>query len=242
MDKRTMAFEMLVLLSILAAVTFVFRIWILLIPILVAIVFNVVLLLYLSVTKTEAIERKPATIKKRKTLIEKDVYNLAYTVIQKRVKEFVKEAYPNASWIWEQADVKKRIASSQDIHIILNKAGGFKRAKVIIENLQAVGLEFLAATIKPLKTERQEDSAAKEKGEVDLVENFELLAYEWVNVHILDLNERCNETIGRGETELILTAEELPDRKSWTDICRELKHSEIHNLQIVQEGIKIILQ
>ena len=68
-----------------------------------------------------------------------------------------------------------------------------------------------------------------------------MLAFEWADAHIFELNARCNEAIGENLSELILLAEELPVRESWADICQELIRAGLTDVQCVSEGIKINL-
>ena len=72
-------------------------------------------------------------------------------------------------------------------------------------------------------------------------DNYELLAFEWADAHILELNERCNEAIGQGHTELLLTADELPLTASWPSICEELRRADLRDVECVSEGIIIKL-
>ena len=92
------------------------------------------------------------------------------------------------------------------------------------------------------ETEQEpEQSDAEISPEEEQNENYELIAFEWVDAHIIELNERCNEAIGHGITELLLQADELPVSDSWPDICCELKRSDIEEVTVVPEGIKINL-
>lgn len=59
--------------------------------------------------------------------------------------------------------------------------------------------------------------------------------------HILDLNNRCNDEIGLGHSELVLSEDELPVKDSWLDVCNELKKQGLKKLELVPQGIKIIL-
>ena len=56
---------------------------------------------------------------------------------------------------------------------------------------------------------RDRDNAPEPEEEPE-VQNYELLAFEWADAHIFELNARCNEAIGENLSELILLAEELP--------------------------------
>ena len=70
-------------------------------------------------------------------------------------------------------------------------------------------------------------------------ENYEYLAFEWVDAHVIELNERCNESIARGLSVLEIPAAELPARESWSDICRELEHNGMENCCCTETGITI---
>ena len=69
------------------------------------------------------------------------------------------------------------------------------------------------------------------------------IAFEWVETHLLELNTRCNEIIGQGESELMITISELPEEKYWEAICKELKKEGLEQIEIIpSDGIKIILK
>ena len=57
----------------------------------------------------------------------------------------------------------------------------------------------------------------------------------------MELNERCNDAIGRGETALLLEADELPVKESWPDICEELKQADLSDVSCEPDGIVIYL-
>ena len=75
----------------------------------------------------------------------------------------------------------------------------------------------------------------------DVPENYELLAFEWVEAHIIDINNRCNEAIGEGKNSVLIPADELPVKESWLDVCRQLEKVEIENSECIPEGIRINL-
>ena len=85
--------------------------------------------------------------------------------------------------------------------------------------------------------EAPEDKASEEES----AENYELIAFEWVEAHIMELNERCNDAIGRGDTRLRLEADELPAEESWPDICEELKRADLTDVSYCPDGIIINL-
>ena len=238
-QKRHIAYEVLVLLGMLALLTFICRLWPILLLIILGIFAAMIRLLFLSSRKIEVIVPLPLLPEPVKETTEKDVQVLAYSVILRRVTELVLSEYPEARWVWEAPNAEKLIQESQEVFILLNRAGGYRRAKVVIRNLQVVGIEYNPQVEENAVLE-PEDNAPEPEEEPE-VQNYELLAFEWADAHIFELNARCNEAIGENLSELILLAEELPVRESWADICRELIRAGLTDVQCVSEGIKINL-
>lgn len=238
-QKRHMAYEALVLLGMLALLTFICRLWPILLLIILGIFAAVIRLLFLSSRKIEVIAPFPLLPEPVKEATEKDVQVLAYSVILRRVTELVLSEYPEARWVWEAPNAEKLIRENQEVFILLNRAGGYRRAKVVIRNLQVVEIDYNPQTEEDVALEPENN--VPESDEEPEVQNYELLAFEWADAHIFELNARCNEAIGENLSELILLAEELPVRESWADICRELIRAGLEDVQCVPEGIKINL-
>ena len=240
---RRMTHEALIILGVLAFFTFMFRLWPLLILVIFCILFGAVRLMFLkakvsTVQQAEEVKEEPSRAPN-----EKDVRDLAYSVILTRISELVSSEYPTAKWVWEKPNARKLIENGEEVCIILSGAGGYRRAKVKIQNLQVVGLEYLAAKLpeKPEVIEEVDEEAIDEASEPTPV-NYELLAFEWAEAHVIELNDRCNEAIGQGKTELILMSEELPTKESWENICTELKRAGLEDVEVITDGIKINLQ
>lgn len=238
-QKRHMAYEALVLLGMLALLTFICRLWPILLLIILGIFAAVIRLLFLSSRKIEVIAPFPLLPEPVKEATEKDVQVLVYSVILRRVTELVLSEYPEARWVWEAPNAEKLIRENQEVFILLNRAGGYRRAKVVIRNLQVVGIDYNPQTEEEATLEPENN--VPDSDEEPEVQNYELLAFEWADAHIFELNARCNEAIGENLSELILLAEELPVRESWADICRELIRAGLEDVQCVPEGIKINL-
>lgn len=238
-QKRHMAYEALVLLGMLALLTFICRLWPILLLIILGIFAAIIRLLFLSSKKVEVIEPLPLSPEPIKEPTEKDVQALAYSVILRRVTELVLSEYPEARWVWESSNAEQLIRESQEVFILLNRAGGYRRAKVLIRNLQVIGIEYNPQVEEDTITAPEND--VPESDEKLCEQNYELLAFEWADAHIFELNARCNEAIGENLSEVILLAEELPVRESWEDICSELIRAGLMDVQCVSEGIKINL-
>lgn len=170
---------------------------------------------------------------------EPDLQALAWSVLLRRVTLLVAADYPDARWIWESPDTSRRFQEGNSVFILLNRAGGHRRARVVIQNLQAVGLEYDPAPEQAASAQ----NAAKQETQQDenKAENYELLAFEWVDAHSFDLDVRCKETAEQKLLELVLLAQELPVRESWPDICKELARAGLKNAKCCPEGIRIDL-
>ena len=88
----------------------------------------VIRLLFLSSRKIEVIVPLPLLPEPVKEATEKDVQVLAYSVILRRVTELVLSEYPEARWIWEAPNAERLIRENQEVFILLNRAGGYRRA------------------------------------------------------------------------------------------------------------------
>lgn len=247
--KRRMAHEALVILGMLALLTFICRLWPILLLIILGIFIAVIRLLFLSSRQVEVVEPAPLPQLPQSEPTEKDVRALAYSVILRRITELVTDAYPDARWVWESFNAQQRIEQNEDVFILLNRAGGYRRAKVKLHNLQVMELEFQVSA-----PQSRTDETAEDPEETDVEtgmndeeplepqkENYGLLAFEWVEANIMNLNERCNEVIGQGKTELLLTADELPVPESWEDICSELYRADFSEVECTAKGIRINL-
>lgn len=239
---RRMTHEALVILGVLAFFTFMFRLWPLLVLVIFCIIGGAVRLLFLkakNATESPVAEDKTAEPKKAPT--ERDVRDLAYSVILARISEMVSSEYPTAKWVWEKPNARKLIENGEDVFILLNGAGGYRRAKVKIQNLQVLGVDYIIAELpqKPQTDTGEDIEDADEEDITPIPVNYELIAFEWVEAHIMDLNERINDAIAQGQAECVIPEEELPTRESYAAIIEELGRQDIENAEEDPHGIKI---
>ena len=242
--QRRIAYEVLVILLMLGLLMFVCRLWPILLLVILGIFVAAIRLLFLSSRKGSVVEPLPMISVPPKEPTEQDMLSIAYALILKRVSELVLSEYPNARWVWESTQVKELIRNGGELFILLNHAGGYRRAKVLLANLQVTGLEYQTAVSQNEPDEPETELETKEteqESEEDTPNNYELLAFEWVEANMMNLNSRCNEAIGLGLEELIIFADELPVRESWPDICRELMRNDLEVVSCVHDGIRIEL-
>ena len=246
--KRHMAYEAPVMLGLLALMLFMTRLWPILLLVILGIFIAMLRLLFLSSQSVEPVE-PILTLPEPKPQYEpneKDMKAMAYLLIQKRITQILEAKFPDVRWIWESARAQEDIFAGNPVYVILNRAGGYKRGLVLIRNLQVFDVIFDAApqtdSPKPPPREeppKQEPKPADTEEEDDIPEDFGLVAFQWVETHIMVLNERINEAIGRRETSMLINAGELPLRESWTEICKELERNDLTGAECREDGIEI---
>lgn len=232
------AADAVILLGMLSLLCLICRLWPILLLIILGIFVAALQVLFTTLNKTEVITPLPPLPEPKSRPTIKDLERLAYSIMLTRITELVTKDYPEARWIWETPDAVQEILMGGEVFILLNRAGGYRRAKVVHRNLQVVEINYHP---------EEENGDSKESAEDDiswdepLENNYELLAFEWSEAHILELNERCNEAIGQGKNELLIPLEELPDPESWQDICKELVRAGLEKVKVATDGILILL-
>ena len=155
-------------------------------------------------------------------------------MICRKITELVVRDYPNARWVWEFPTAQKLVMESHEVYILLNRAGGYRRAQVLYQNLQVTSLKYEGITVPPTEPPT---APSPEENEPD---NYSLLAFQWVDAHTADLSARCNEARKNDLDHLLVPETELPIAQSWQDICTELARAG-YRTQVLAEGIKIML-
>ncbi len=131
------------------------------------------------------------------------------------------------------------------VYVLLNRVGGFRRARVVLDNLAVVDVVPETASANtpqggpdPVeKPEQKPKPPAPQPAPIPV--DYGLLAFQWVEANILDLNKRINEALGRGITQVLIADAELPARESWEEICKELARNDAPYTKIRDDGILI---
>lgn len=168
------------------------------------------------------------------TPTQHDLENLAFSMICRKITELVVMDYPNARWVWEFPSAQKLVMEGHEVYILLNRAGGYRRAQVLYQNLQVIGLKYEGITVPPAEPPADH---VPEENEPD---NYYLLAFQWVDAHLSDLSSRCDEARKNGLNHLLVSETELPVAQSWQDICTELARAGFKT-KVLAEGIKITI-
>ena len=245
--QRHFAYEALVILGQLALLTFITRLWPILLLIILGIFIAALRLLFLSSQKVEPIKPLPALPPPSTPPQETDMQSMAYCIIQRRISQILQDKYPDARWIWENPRAKEDIMAGNPVYVLLNKAGGYRRGHVIIRQLQMIDVVFEEKKPEPVPPAPNPTPAPSsnppvppaEEEDEPMPENFGLIAFNWVEAHVMELNDRCNEAIAEGLSEYLIPADELPVTESWEEVCKVLIRNDFHGAQCCDEGIII---
>lgn len=237
--KGRIAADILILLGMLALLSAICRLWPILLLMILGIFAAALKALCSRSDKIEVMTPVALLPEPKQNPTIKDLERMAYSVLLAKITELVIQEYPEARWVWETPNAMQEIMAGREVFILLNRAGGYRRAEVLHRNLQVVGIGYQPEETKePLSPESEGEEVFAEE---PVENNYELLAFEWSEAHILELNERCNEAIGQGKNEILIPLEKLPSPESWADICRELERAGLDKVKIVTDGIAIIL-
>lgn len=231
-QKRTR--DIAIVLGVSCLVLYMFRLWPLVLAVL--LVGGGVLLKRVLFPKNVVQEQQETMQQSIPTIYDdQDILDKKYEFAIEKISCLIEKEYPNAKWIWESVKWKEFFQKDEDVYIRLNKDGDYKRARITIQDGFVSNVEILVdeqpieVTPKQLPANSQDESVR--------------MAFEWVEEHLLELNERCNEIIGQGKNELVLSASELPDEKCWENICKELIKAGLEQINILPgEGIQILLK
>ena len=249
--QRHYAYEALHILLLLALLLFITRLWPILLLVILGIFIAALRLLFLSSQKVEPAPPVLALPEPQEPQIhtEQDMQSIAYQMIQCRISQILEAKYPDVRWIWENPRAKEDIMAGNKVYVILNRAGGYRRGLVVIRNLHVFDVIFDAVpedtppANDPPPSEPPKPTDPKpteeEDEEEDIPEDFGLIAFQWVEAHVMDLNEQVNEAIGRKETSFLIHAEDLPVKESWPDICKELARNDLSGATCHENGIQI---
>ena len=158
-----------------------------------------------------------------------------YNDISKQITEQVRMEYPNAKWVFNHPNSVSALQSGETVQIILNGAGGYRKADVRLKD-GIIETEYVT---------NQKDNVNIPEGTAEqreVSEDYGLMAFEWVESHIDELNEKLNGIISEKKNEYIISSDELPDAESLESVCEELKRQGLDQVEIVPEGIKIIIK
>lgn len=244
--QRHLTYEALVILGQFALLTYITRLWPILLVILAGIFIAMIRLLVLSMKIVEPVQPLLSLPAPTKVPTQTDMQGMAYELIQSKITQILLSRYPQVRWVWENPRAREDIMAGNTVYVLLNKAGSYRRGRVVIQQLQVIDVVLeseVTSSSNPVSPSSPKPAPtpvpSPEVQEDDCPEDFGLIAFQWVESHILELNAQCNEAIGEGLTEYLIPEDSLPVSESWDAICQELLRNEFRNAQCCDEGIII---
>jgi len=247
--KDQIAFDALMIMLALSVLTFITSLWPLLLLIILGIFIAALQLLFQALRKKKAPEQEMPAFKPEpppRPSTERDVVALAFGVLVRHVTEEVIERYPDARWVWSEPNAMDRFGQGLPLTILLNRAGGFRKASVLTQNLRFVSLSFETVTADtpdepPMDPDSDNDHGSDGRTENDGPVDYTLIAFEWVEARLLELKNRSNDAIADGHKTLLIPADDLPHPDSWLEVCVELKRNGFTEAIVRGSGVEVTL-
>lgn len=240
--KRQFAYDALILLSVLALLTFITRLWPILLLIILGIFVAALVLLFQSMNKVEPVVPTPAHQEQPRPDTEQDVIARAFGLLQRRITEWIVGQFPDARWVWAEPNARERFAQGEPLSVLLNRAGGYRKADVRVKNLQFIGLVY-ESTQPDVPEDAPDVPAADDEDDDDVPApvNYELLAFEWVEANMMILSSLSNDAIAENNETMLIQADILPHPDSWPAVCKELVRNGFTEAETEEGGIRVAL-
>ena len=252
--KRRVDYELLIFLGIVALMTFIVRLWPLLLLAMVCMLICALRMLFLRFKTVEVIVPAVAA-EPPPPESELSIMGRAFGLLQRRITEHLEQQYPGARWVWGTQNAMERFKRNEPLIIFLNSAGGYNKAQVVVNNLMFVELRYQtlepevdlpAEPTEPISPDDLDDpddsdgtDTEEENTSGDEPINYGRLAFDWVDANMVDINAKYNEAIAENKTVMLIPAEELPHPDSWPDVCAELRRNGFDLADFCEDGIQV---
>lgn len=255
--QRHMAYEALVILGMLALLLFVCRLWPILLLVILGIFAAALRLVFLSSPKVQPIRPEqqtaassaPQRAVKSQPAAQNTEDAQSFGELQTQVTRWVRQEYPEARWVWKYPDAKARFQRGEELAILLNRAGGYREASILLRGQRLFEIQYLCAPVDNPRLEQPEEAASPQEEQPSMKEaasqpepsqpeDYSLAAFEWVESHLEELNTLCNECIAQKQDFLLLTGGDLLEPVAWPALCQELARNGL-SCRVQEEGIQI---
>ena len=125
-----MAYEALIMLLLLALLLFITRLWPILLLVILGIFIATLRLLFLS-SRNVPPTQPPVLLPSCKSDSNKQT---AYCALIEDINAGIFQSYPDARWIWESPGALRDLEAGKPVIILLNRAGGYRRAELRAEH------------------------------------------------------------------------------------------------------------
>lgn len=193
--------------------------------------------------RQRAVPSPPPLLALPAPISEQELISNAFGLLQRRITEELTRDFPRAKWVWGQTGARLCFAAGDDLVILLADAEGQRSATVRTNELQFSQLLYHPyqprLLIRNLTLTQRIPLRRKGMTTIPAPLNFGLLAFEWVDANLQQLNGIANEAVAKGQYEFLLQADELPHGDSWAIICKELVRNGFRTAEAMAEGIRV---
>lgn len=238
--KKQLSHDVLTMVCVLGLLVLMTRLW----PILLLMVLGLIgyaLWMLVRIEKRPTILAPPPLPALPAPVSESELIVKAFGLLTRRVNDQVTAIYPDARWVWETPGARDIFAAGGPLTILLNGAGGYRKAVIHVSNLQLYSLIYLPQA--PVMSEDEEEHSAQANVEEARPEevDYGLLAFEWVEANMQRLNVQGQEALAKGNDEFCIPAEDLPHGDSWAAVCEELVRNGFVTAEALAGGIRVQL-
>lgn len=183
------------------------------------IVLFAMLSLFTRKKKKKTVNRTPAA---RPNLTEKEEFDP--DEISRLITDKIEMIFgETATWKW-QSD-KERNSAKQTGHGFIVVTNDNGQTTIYADVSDSVRLVF--ASFEPFR---------------NISVDYSLVAFEWVRAHFDELMTRFNDSMGEGSEGVLLPSNELPEEKSWIELCKEIENNgEGFKADVCEDGILVRL-
>ena len=238
--KKQLSHDLMATILMLALLVVITRLW----PILLLMIlglFGYALRMLFRIGKQPVVVTPPQLQALPAPVTEQEVITVAFGLLQRRITQQVTAIYPQARWVWSEPGARERFAAGGPLLILLNSAGGYRKALVQVSDLQLYSLTYLqSATEGDAQPDPEPDAPPQEeKPEPTEQVDYGLLVFEWVEANLQRLNVLANEAFAQSQTGFRIPSEELPHGDSWQMVCEELIRAGFSNAEALADGIQV---
>lgn len=254
--KYNRAYDLLLLLGIMAVLCCITRLWPLVLLILVGVIVAALMLLCRAgePAREQPQPTVPQRAPERPEPTEQELLRMAYGIIQRRITAELVSEFPEVRWVWESAASMQDIREDGVYAILLNHAGGHRRAWAHIHGLRLIKVSLGDQPAPDAGPEPEAPPApdldAPMDAEWEPIEdedappsgvNYDLLAFGWVEDNMTMLIDMCNEAIAAHTDSLLIPVSALPDREAWDAVCCQLEQHDFPAAHCAEDGIQVTI-
>ena len=135
--KKQLSHDLMATILMLALLVVITRLW----PILLLMIlglFGYALRMLFRIGKQPVVVTPPQLQALPAPVTEQEVITVAFGLLQRRITQQVTAIYPQARWVWSEPGARERFAAGGPLLILLNSAGGYRKALVQVSDSKDV--------------------------------------------------------------------------------------------------------